>query len=124
MADEIGKGLTAAEILAVDDMAHELVVVPEWGGAAVYVRTMTGLERDGFEYLVQSQQEGSGKFNTRGLKVELLILTVYDKARQLIFTAEDRDALSAKSAGAIERLFQVAQRLNGLSPKDIEELGG
>ena len=40
--------LTAEEILQADDLPKELVEVPEWGGE-VYVRTMTGLERDSWE---------------------------------------------------------------------------
>ena len=40
--------LTKEAILAADDLPRETVLVPEWGGD-VYVRTMSGTDRDAFE---------------------------------------------------------------------------
>jgi hypothetical protein len=40
--------LTRDSILNAKDLKKELVKVPEWGGE-VYVRCMTGSERDAFE---------------------------------------------------------------------------
>ena len=40
--------LNREAILAAEDLPRELVEVPEWGGA-VYVRALTGAERDQFE---------------------------------------------------------------------------
>ena len=34
------------EILGYDDLAREPVLIPEWGNKTVYVRIMTGAERD------------------------------------------------------------------------------
>ena len=42
------KLLSRDEILAASDLTKELVEVPEWGGS-VYVRAMTGTERDSYE---------------------------------------------------------------------------
>ncbi len=40
--------LTKEAILAADDLPRETVLMPEWGGD-VYVRTMSGTDRDAFE---------------------------------------------------------------------------
>jgi len=116
--------LSRADILGQDDLPKVLVVVPEWGGAAVYVRTMTGVERDGYEELIQNARQGPDRFNLQGVRVELLVRVLCDAGGQPLFTAEDRDALNGKSAAALDRLFVVAQRLSGLSADDVEELAG
>lgn len=109
-------------ILAADDIVTEEVQVPEWAGS-VYVRTLTGQERDHFEQAVQ-EANVRGKVDIRGLKVRLLVLTVCDEAGEPLFNDGDNVALNAKSGRAIDRLFQVAQRLSGLTAGDVDELLG
>ena len=48
------KFLTRNEILAVDDLQTQKVDVPEWGGS-VYVRGLTGSERDALEASIVKQ---------------------------------------------------------------------
>lgn len=110
-------------ILSVADLPRERVEVPEWGGA-VFVRTLTGKERDAFE---KSLVTGKGKqmqltlSNVRG---RLAVQAIVDEEGQRIFSDADADALGDKSALALERIFEVAMRLAGLKEEDVDELMG
>ena len=39
-----------------------------------------------------------------------------------MFTDKDVKALGEKSANALQRVFDVAQKLSGITPDDVEEL--
>ena len=122
----MGTLLTKDEILRADDLRLERVEVPEWGGE-VLLRTMTGTERDAFEAeLVEGREQGGGgvgRINYRNLRARLLALcTVGEDGARLFSTPEDVAALGGKSAGALDRLFKVAQRLNGLSAQEVDDL--
>lgn len=109
--------LTREAILAAQDLRRERVEVPEWGGD-VFVRTMTGTERDEFEEFLL-------KAKARGMRAELVARTLTDEAGVRLFQkAEDIELLGGKASAALDRLFTVAQRLNGFSQQDIEDLEG
>ena len=44
-----------------------------------------------------------------------------DESGQRLFTDEEADLLGAKSGAALDRVFAIAQKLNGLSGADVEE---
>ena len=113
-------------ILGAQDLPSERLDVPEWGGS-IYVKSLTGAERDGFEALIIRKRESNrktGGMSILGLKARLVILTACDAAGERLFKDDDIDALNAKSGAALDRIFQVAQRLSGLSAEDVEELEG
>ncbi|EKE68689.1 hypothetical protein P24_17147 [Oceanibaculum indicum P24] len=108
--------LSAAAILSAADLPHEDVAVPEWGGT-VRIRTMMSRERDEFEtWLIANQGKHQ---NVRG---HLVALCAVGDDGQRLFTIEQASALGEKSAKAMDRLFDVAQRLNGMGAADIKEL--
>jgi len=115
------KILTRDAILQAEDLPRELVEVPEWGGC-VYVRTLTGTERDAFEASVVEQRGKSTKMNLRNIRAKLVALTVVDEEGNRIFSDADVGQLGKKSAVVLDRLFEVAQRLSGLKDEDVEEL--
>ena len=113
--------LSKTAILAANDLKSEDIEVPEWGGA-VRVRSFTGRERDAFE---SSMVRGDGrdrKVDLTNMRARLVGLTVIDETGQRLFTDEEVDLLGAKSGAALDRVFAVAQKLNGLSGADVEEL--
>lgn len=113
--------LTAAMILAVDDVpAPTEVYVPEWGGV-VYVRTLMGFERDRFE-LAQSQlpEDARGE----NFKARFCVYCVVDKDGAPLFEPGQAAELGRKSAGAVARIFDVAAPLNGLTEEHAKELAG
>jgi len=114
--------LNRDDILGADDMVKEEQLCPEWGGS-VFVRTLTGTERDVFEESVNRKRKGE-HVDIRGLKVSLLIKVLCDSNGVLLFTPADAPALNKKSAAVLDRLFQAAQRVNGMSKENVEELAG
>jgi len=107
------------EILKAEDLKRELVPVPEWGKGAVYVRTMTGEERDAYDQSNVGENENVDLVNFRA---KLLARTIVDEKGERIFTDDDINQLGKKSSLALNRLFEVAQRLNGLGAREMEEM--
>lgn len=110
------------QILSAQDLEKELVEVKEWGGA-VYVRALTGIERDAFEASMVDQRGKSRTINLKNLRARLCALTICDEEGNRLFSDADVEELGKKSAAALTRVFEVAQRLSGLSQEDVEELG-
>ncbi|MCP2339161.1 hypothetical protein [Actinomadura rupiterrae] len=113
--------LDKAAILAAEDRRYEVVDVPEWGGQ-VRVRSLSGAERDEFEGKTLIQAGGQQRVNARNLRARLVAITVVDSDGQLVFEPADVIKLGSKSASALQRVFDAAQRLSGLSESDVEEL--
>lgn len=113
--------LTKEQILSSDDLERELVDVPEWGGE-VWVRTLRARERDQFEAESLQKKGENYETNFRNLRARLVALTMVDEEGNLLFKGKDVEALGNKSARAMDRVFSVAQRLNGIGKHDIEEL--
>lgn len=116
---------TAAElrdkILAASDLHKEEVHVPEWD-ATIFVRVMTARERDSFEaeQLALSKKDRG----TDNIRARLVVLTAVDASGARIFGASDADALGNKAVNAMDRLANVAMRINRFTASDIEELKG
>jgi hypothetical protein len=113
--------LSRNEILKAPDIQRERVYVPEWGGD-VFVKGMTGAERDKFEGSILSLRGKSQQVNLVNLRAKLAALTICDEEGNRLFTDEDIQALSQKSAAGLQRVFAVAQRLSGLGEDDVKEL--
>jgi len=112
--------LNREAILKTDDLPRELVQVPEWGGD-VYVSTLNGTQRDAFE---QSMQGKKNKLNLDNVRARFAVLTLVDDKGVRLFSDADAKVLGEKSAAALDRVFAVAQRLNGFSSQDAEDLAG
>jgi hypothetical protein len=117
----MSKLLTKNEILQAQDIQREEVPVPEWGGV-VLVRGLTGKQRDGLE---ASMIEGKGKnanVNLMNLRAKLVARSVVDEDNKRVFEDADIPALTEKSAVALNRVYEVAQRLSGITQEDVDEL--
>jgi hypothetical protein len=111
--------LSKTDILGADDLPKQEVSVPEWGGH-VWVRTMTGTERDAFEAALLNGQNKAT--NLSNIRARMAVLTVCDDAGDRLFDDADMAALGKKSAAALDRVFAVAQELNHFGDKDVEDL--
>lgn len=111
--------LTREQILAADDVASEVVAVPEWGGE-VRVKVMTGAERDAFESLVTAKAK-LGQL-ADNMRATVVAASVVDETGTPLFTERDIEALGRKSWTALERVADVAARLNRLTDADVEEI--
>lgn len=106
--------LSKDAILAADDLPRETVNVPEWGGE-VLVRTMSGTDRDAFE---ASLLEKDGRMEN--VRARLVALTLCDAQGDRLFNDSEIAALGRKSARALDRVFSVAQRLNGIGEEQVD----
>lgn len=110
-------------ILAAPDIVTERVEVPEWGGA-VLVRSITAKERDDFEKSLIVGKGRKADVSLDNIRAKLAALTIVDAAGVRIFAETDVAVLGAKSARALQRVFEVAMTLSGLTGKDLDELLG
>jgi len=117
--------LSREAILNAVDTKTETVSCPEWGGD-VMLRGMTAGERDKWESSLFSTKRHGNSFevvaNKDNLRAKFIVASAIDEQGKPLFTVGDIDALTAKSAAPMDRLFSVAQRLSGMTNEDIEEL--
>jgi hypothetical protein len=114
------------DILGRDDLPVEVVSVPEWG-MDVRVRALSGTERDAYEASCMRRSGPKGEkveMSFENIRARLVARSVVDEAGARVFTDADVAALGGKNAAALNRLFEVAQRLSGLRGEDFEELLG
>jgi hypothetical protein len=108
--------LSKAKILAAKDVKlSEAIPVPEWGGD-VYIRTISGTERDKFEEAYSEQK-------MKAFRVRFLVLTLADESGERLFGDADIDALGNKSSVVINRLFDKAWQHNAFTDAAVEALG-
>lgn len=113
--------LSREQLLAVNDLTMEEVFVPEWQGK-IGVRVMTGAERDRFEGMILDAQEKGQR--TANFRARLLSLCLCDQQGGRMFDVKEVDMLGEKSSVALDQLFDVARRINKLTPDEVEKLQG
>ena len=112
--------LTKEQILGADDLVTEHMDIPEWGDD-LWVRTMTGTERDAWEAGLIGDGDGA-KPNMVNVRAKLCVRCICNEAGERVFDDAEAAALGGRSARALDRIFAVAQRLNGLGADDVEAL--
>ena len=113
--------LTREQILAASDLPTEQVAVPEWGGEVI-VKALSGAERDRFEAGSMQQHGNRRELRLENIRARLVAVAVVDETGRRLFTDADVAALGRKSAAALNRVFEAASRLSGITDADIEEL--
>lgn len=98
--------LTREMILAVDDLPHEDVDVPEWGGT-VRVQALNAQAGQRFAGLMAQASDDDQ------VRVRLLSVSLVDDAGGLLFGLADVEALARKNFGVVRKLSDIAFRLNG-----------
>jgi hypothetical protein len=121
--------LTKDLLLQRDDLKIEKV---ELTRGHVFVREMTGHEKDVWEQSMLKQKPGTGGIGGKALEYEttledfrakLAIVTVCDAEGNLLFEPKDVKTLNKMmSASNMEKVIEVAQRINVISQKDKDEL--
>lgn len=133
--------LTREMILAARGrLKAELVEIPDWAGSVVVVE-LTGRDRDAFEAeMIQLSTNGKQSMNLRNIRAKLCARAIVDpddyeiindapKLREghtphRLFTDLEANDLGDLSAEGLEKIFSVAQRLSGISKKDVDTLTG
>lgn len=125
--------LSADDILSSKvELAQELVELS--GNRAVYVREMTGAEKNGWELACMKKVPGIGKqqptmeMNLEDYRTKLLVFTVCDVNGTRLFDDKFliprnlKDLGSKFKASDLETIVDVANRLNKITEEDQEAL--
>lgn len=118
--------LNKDQLLKKDNLEIEKVSFDD--GNYVFVRQMTGHERDGWEHtLLTKTRDKKGKIsyeqNIEDFRAKLAVYTVCDDQGNLLLGKSDYKQLSENiSAYKLEQIINVAQRLNKISDEDRENL--
>lgn len=119
--------LTRDALLQKDDLKIEKV---DLSRGFVFVREMTGHEKDVWEQSMLKQKPSGDKrkpveYETtlEDFRAKLAVVTVCDAEGNLLFKPEDVKTLSRMmSATNMEKIIDVAQRINAISQKDRDEI--
>lgn len=110
--------LTKAAILAAAHLPVEQVHVPEWkdgdGDDLVYVRGMTGAERDMWEMSLTVERDGQMVPDQANATAKALVRCIVDAEGNRLFEDRDANELGTQPAAALMRVWRVARRLSGI----------
>lgn len=96
----------------------------------VYVREMTGREKDIWEQSMLKQKPSGNKnapveYETtlEDFRAKLVVVTACDEKGELLLKPQDAKELNKMmSASNVERIVETAQKLNAITEKDKEEI--
>src|SRR5215468_8465071 len=112
-------------IFAARHLPVEQVHVPEWadedGDDVVYIRGMTGADRDLWEMSLTVERNGEQVPDTANATAKALVKCIVDADGNRIFDDRDANELGSQPAAALMRAWRVARRLSGLGPENIAE---
>lgn len=109
------------QIVEADDLKSERVFIEEWGGSVI-IKALSAAERDAWE---KERTTGKGKnraMNMNNLRAGFVALCMVGEDGKRIFGDSQIAQLGRKSAAAIEKLFDKARELSGMSEADVEEM--
>lgn len=115
------KPLGRADVFAPRPPKRVKVEVPEFGGH-VYVRELTGWERDDFE--AGCVDRGEEKANYSNVTARFVALCTCDAEGKRLFTDDDAGQLGDQSNVGLLRIFTAARKLNGMGQQAEEEARG
>lgn len=116
--------LSRDDILKAENPVEEVDLsgLPGLSGS-VLVRGMTGRERDAFEISMRNERTGQRiPGSMLNIRAKIVARCVVNDDGERLFTDADIAALGEKSGAVIDRLFDVATRLSGMSEGDAREM--
>lgn len=123
----MGNLLNKEMLLARDTL--KVVKVEFEDGNFVYVRQMTGRERDIFEQsIMRAKKNAKGHVETyetvlEDFRAKLAVVTVCDEKGELLLSPGDVSTLSKNmSAAKLEKIINEAQKINAITEEDKEDL--
>lgn len=118
--------LNREALLKRDELKIEKIELGD--GTHVFVRQMTGRERDLFERsLMREFKDKKGRVdyekNLDDFRAKLAVVTICDDNGEMVLKPQDYPLLSQNmSAMKLEKIINVAQKLNSITEEDKEEL--
>ena len=119
--------LTREQLLAKEELKTERVDFED-GKGSVFVRMMTGRERDRFEQsLMREETDKKGRVTYKraleDFRAKLAVNTVCDETGKNIFQPQDYDELSQNMGAArLKQIADAAGRLNKITEEEGEDL--
>lgn len=114
------------KILDASDMQRRKLHVAEWG-VDVYVRTLSGAERDKLEveWIKRKKLSGRSDNDNTDFRAFAACWTLCDESGKPIFdTQSDVNQLTKKSGAALQSIWNVTADVNRFTERDVEELVG
>jgi hypothetical protein len=115
------KFLTAGDIRKVNDLITEDVYVEEWGGW-LKIKALTSKERDRFENSFVVKRGTKRDYDPQDMRAKLVVLTAINPDYSMMFQPDAWKWLGGKNAAPVNKCYNVASRLCGISEKDEGEL--
>ena len=103
------------------ELPREVVELPELGGR-VWVRALTGKERDEWELSNIVMRRGRAQPKLDNVRARLVVRCLVDDDGARLFTDADADALGDLRSDVLAKLYEVAQRLSKVTEEDLNEL--
>ncbi len=116
--------LSFKDIKAKADVTIREVDCPEWGGT-VFVRSMSGFEKDQFEASVMVKSGRDRDIDFHNMRAKMLVIVLCDKQGNRLEGLDSPDALTdlgKKNAIVLDRLFKIAQELSGYTQEEVDRL--
>lgn len=110
------EGITKETFLS---LSPEVDLVPLGYGMSIWVRSMSGLDREKFEHDCAELGESPERYSVRAL---LTIYCACDGNGTLLFERSDLEAVSQKPASILNAIYEAASRLNQLGAANISAL--
>jgi len=109
--------LKREDILSKTDLKREPLTIKEWGGD-IFVSEMSGTLRDAWEQMLR-EKDLEGKIISP--RAKLIAFTVVNEKGERIFTDSDISLIGKLSSSSLDKVTNVAMRLNGLSEDAVED---
>jgi hypothetical protein len=117
--DEIRKAIMSAE-----DIPTQIVEVPEWG-LAVRVKGLTGKQVDAWQGSLFKVKGDDVEMKMTNARAKLVAMCIVDENGKRVFNdGADVFDLGDKASKAINRIYEVARELSGISKEALEDIEG
>lgn len=104
-------------------LPRERLDLPELGGA-VYVQGMSGKQRDAWERSLVVLRRGQRRdLNIDNVRARLAVRCLVTEAGERILTDTDAPLIGNLRVDLLNRIYELAQKLSGVSDEDLDELG-
>jgi hypothetical protein len=115
---------TRDQLLTLVTLPREIVAAPELGaGVEVIVQGMSGAQRDQWEASLIVGKGRKRDVSTANIRAKLVAQCCVSEDGRRLFSDEDAEELGRIRVDVLNRLWNVAQRLSGVTEEDAEELG-
>ncbi len=116
-----------ALIMAAQDRPLHPVEIPEWGcNGSAFMAEMTAKDRGAYEAeLLKVDGKGRQRVNLDNMpnvRERLVARCLVDSGGTRVFSDSEIADLGSKNSAVVLRLFDVAQRINGMSAAEVDSL--